>query len=402
MLAEALFIISVGILAYIYIGYPMLINVLSLFFGRDVRMAKCMPRVSIVVAARNEENDIAAKIENTLALEYPHERLEIIVASDCSTDHTDAIVGSFADRGVVLRRASVRLGKTAAQNQAVQASVGDILVFSDATTRLGRNALNRIVRSFADPEVGCVTGQLVYVDKDPLGSGVGSGCRTYWNWEKRIRQSESRLGSLIGVSGCFYAVRRSCYPRLSGEMIDDFVIASEIHLQGLRTVYDPEAVAMEYTNRSASDEFRMRVRVVEQSMNALSRYWKRLRGKWDMFKLQLVSHKLMRYLAPCVLLTAYISNLFLTGQNVVYTLSLGGMTSFYVLALAGWWMDRTDRRLGPLTVPYYFVLANAAAAVALMKFIRGDSHVMWEPVREETEPTAHLRDTDLCVESRDL
>ena len=399
MVAEAIFITSVVVLIYTYIGYPALVYLLSLLFGRDVRTANVTPRVSIIIAARNEEHDIAAKLENTLVLEYPNDRLEVIVASDCSTDQTDAIVRSFADRGVILQRQSVRLGKTTAQNQAVQLSTGDILVFSDATTRLRLSALNRIVRSFADPEVGCVAGQLEY--SDSAASEIGLGCRRYWNWEKRIRLWESRFGSLIGVSGCFYAVRRSCFRNLSGDMIDDFGVASEIHLQGLRTVYDPEALAMESTHQHADEEFRMRVRIIEQSLNALCHYSKRLSRRWDRFRFQLVSHKWLRYLAPCFLVTAYFSNLLLVNYGAPYTVSFIGMTLLYLSALAGWRMDRLHRRMGPLMFPYYFVLANLAAGVALIKFAGGNSRAVWEPVRDKVEPSTPEREPTLCVESQD-
>jgi cellulose synthase/poly-beta-1,6-N-acetylglucosamine synthase-like glycosyltransferase len=388
MVTEAIFITSMMILIYTYIGYPALVFVLSRLFRRDIRMANFTPRVSVIIAARNEEQNIAAKLANTLALEYPNDRMEIIVASDCSMDQTDAIVRSFADRGVILHRQSVRHGKTAAQNHAVHLCSGDILVFSDATTRLSPNAVKRIVRGFADPDVGCVAGQLVYAD--PEDSAVGHGCRSYWNWEKQIKQSESLLGSLIGVSGCFYAVRRTCYPRLSEDMIDDFVIGTEIYLQGLRTVYDPEALAMEYTHRHAIEEFRMRLRVIEQSMNALRRYRRLLSGNWNMFRFQLLSHKWLRYLAPCFLVTAYFSSLLLVNHGALYTASFVGMTLLYLSALAGWRMDRLHHRIGPLVFPYYFVLANVASMVALVKFLRGDSSKIWEPVRERIEPLLKL------------
>ena len=399
MVAEVVFIASVVVLVYTYIGYPALVYVLSLLFGRNVRAANVTPRVSVIIAARNEERDIAAKLENTLALEYPNDRLEIIVASDCSTDQTDAIVRSFAARGVILHQPLVRLGKTAAQNQAVRVSSGDILVFSDATTRLSPSALNRIVRGFADPEVGCVTGQLDYTD--PADSGIGLGCRKYWNWEKRIRLCESRLGSLIGVSGCFYAIRRTCFRNLSGDMIDDFAVASEIHLQGLRTVYDPEALAMEYTHQHAEEEFRMRVRIIEQSLSALRHYSKPLSRRWDLFRFQLVSHKWLRYLAPVFLVAAFFSNLLLVKEGALYTTSLFGMFLLYSSALAGWHMDRLHRRMGPLMFPYYFVLANVAAGVALVKFAGGNSRAVWEPVRDKVEPSTPAREPSLCVESQD-
>jgi cellulose synthase/poly-beta-1,6-N-acetylglucosamine synthase-like glycosyltransferase len=237
-------------------------------------------------------------------------------------------------------------------------SSGDILVFSDATTRLSPSALNRIVRGFADPEVGCVAGQLDYTD--PADSGIGLGCRRYWNWEKQIRLCESRLGSLIGVSGCFYAVRRSCFRNLSGDMIDDFVIASEIHLQGLRTVYDPEALAMEYTHQHAEEEFRMRVRIIEQSLSALRHYSKPLSRRWDLFRFQLVSHKWLRYLAPVFLVAAYFSNLLLVKDGALYTVSFFGMTA--ALFVCPRWLAYGSAvpPRGPLMLPYYFVLANLA------------------------------------------
>ena len=385
MVAEVIFITCVVVLVYTHVGYPALVYTMSRFFGRAVQMGSMTPRVSVIIAARNEAHNIAAKIENTLVLEYPSDRLEVIVASDCSMDETDAIVQSFAARGVVLHRQRLRCGKTAAQNQAVQVSSGDIIVFSDATTRLRADAISRIVRSFADPEVGCVAGQLTYMDQ--TDSGVGLGCRSYWDWEKTIRESESRLGSMIGVSGCFYAVRRSCYPRLPEDMIDDFVIASEIHLQGLRTVYDSEALAMEETQQHGGDEFRMRVRVIEQSLTVLCRYWKPLSGKWDMFRFQLVSHKWLRYLAPCFLCAAYVSNLLIAKHSVLYAGSFAGMTLFVLSAVAGWRRDRLHLPVGPLAIPYYFCLSNLAAAVALMRLVRGDSRTTWEPVRGLAEPS---------------
>jgi len=380
MTAEVVFIISCAVIAYTYAGYPALAYVLSRIFGRPARRADITPKVSVIIAARNEERDIAAKIENALALDYPKEKLEIIVASDSSTDRTDEIVRSYESRGVLLHRQTVRLGKSAAQNQAVRVSSGEILVFSDATTKWHADSVQRIVRSFADPEVGCVAGQLLYAD--PTASAVGRGCSAYWSWEKQIRQSESRLGSLIGVSGCLYAVRRSCHRRLAGDMIDDFVIASEIHLQGLRTVYEPEALAIEHTNRRAVEEFRMRVRVIEQTMSAFHRYRWLLSLRQRMFAFQLISHKVLRYTIPLFLMTAYASNFLVATKDRLYAVTFSGMTLFYLAALAGWVLSRLWRPIGLLTIPYYFALANLASVVAFVKFLRGDSRVVWEPVRD--------------------
>lgn len=381
MLAEIILVGSVLLIVYTYAGYPLLVFVLSRLFSRPVRQNDFTPKVSVIIAAHNEEQDLAAKLENTLALDYPREKLEIIVASDCSTDGTDQIALEYADQGVILHRQIERLGKTRAQKQAVKASSGEILVFSDATTNYAPDALRKIVRSFADSEVGCVAGQLVYEDRS--ATVVGNGCRSYWGYEKFIKRCESRLGSLIGVSGCMYAVRRICQARLANQMIDDFVIATEIYLQGLRTIYEPEAISTEDTNKRGRDEFRMRVRVIAQTMRALYRYREILKpSRHGLYAFQMLSHKVLRYTIPVFLLAALISNWTLMDNHALYYYALVAQAAFYGLALVGWGADRLSVKLGPLGLPYYFALVNAASVAGFWQFIWGGAQVVWEPLRE--------------------
>ncbi len=359
----------------------MLAFALSRLRNRPIRKADITPKVSVIIAAHNEERDIAAKIEKTLALDYPKERLEIIVASDCSTDRTDEIVRAYAESGVILFRQNERLGKTMAQNGAVEISSGEIIVFTDATTSYERDMLRKIVRSFADLQVGCVSSHVVYVDHSK--SSVGQGCRSYWSYEKLIQQSESRMGSMIGVTGCLYAVRRSAYTPLARDMCSDFVIASEVYLKGLRTVYEREAISIEDTNKRSRDEFRMRVRIMEQTMSALSRYRETLNlRRHGMFAFQMLSHKVLRYAVSALLLIAFVSNIFLIGDSRIYQAAMAGQGAFYLAALAGWLVERTGARLGVFALPYYFALANVAIIVAFVKFMRGEAHVVWEPLRE--------------------
>jgi len=387
MIAELILITSVALIAYTYVGYPVLIFILSRLIERPVRRAAITPKVSLIIAAYNEEQDIAAKIENSLALDYPKERLEIIVASDCSTDRTDEIVGEYADRNVRLYRQPERHGKSAVQNRAMKVSAGEILVFSDATTTYEPDVLRKITRNFADPDVGCVAGQLVYID--PSQTAVGKGCRSYWSYEKFLKECESRLGSLIGVSGCLYAIRRSSYARIAQDMSSDFVIASEVHLQGLRTIYDEDAISFEETNRRSRDEFRMRVRVIEQTMSAIDRYRQVLNlRRHSMYAFQMISHKVLRYAVPFFLIAAFISNLFLINSSQIYLLSFSIQTAFYFAALVGFIGERMQMSLGPLALPYYFVMANAASFVAFLKYVRGEAHVVWEPVREVSQPSS--------------
>src|SRR5262245_49265163 len=380
LIAQVVFIAAIAVMAFIYVGYPALMLAISFVFRRPVRRADITPRVSVIIAAYNEERDIKAKLKNTLALDYPRDRMEIIVASDCSTDQTDEIVRRFRRKGVFLYRQPYRFGKTIAQNRAVKVSSGEILIFSDATTMYEPDAIRKIVRSFADPEVGCVAGQLIYVDA--ATSSVGKGCRSYWGYEKFLKRCESHVGSLIGVSGCLYAVRRTCHTRLANDMIDDFVIATEIHLQNLRTVYEPEAIAFEDTNHRSKDEFRMRVRVIKQTMSALGRYRKALNPfRHKMFAFQMISHKILRYTAPFLLVTALVASGSASGSVRWLRIAFLGQLALYGAAIIGGIGERLKIKLGPLAFPYYFTLVNAASFVAFLKAIGGKNYVVWEPIR---------------------
>jgi len=383
---EILFVMSVALIAYASVGYPALIFLLSRLRERPVRKADILPSVSVIIAAYNEEADIGRKIEETLALEYPREKLEVIVASDCSTDRTDEIVQTYAGHGVILHRQRERLGKTMAQNSAAEVSSGEVLVFTDATTGYRPDALRKIVRCFADAEVGCVSSQLVYVDRNE--TAVGRGCRSYFSYEHFLREAESRLGSMIGVTGCLYAVRRSAYTPLEHDMCSDFVIASEIHKKGLRTVEEPEAISIEDTNRKSRDEFRMRVRIMEQTMSALSRYREVLSiRRHGVFAFQMFSHKVLRYSVSVFLLVALISNLMIVNRSGFYQVAIALQMALYGSALAGRVLAHFNARSGALALPYYFVLANLAIIVAFAKHIRGENYVVWEPLRESNRVT---------------
>ncbi|MBI3652048.1 MAG: glycosyltransferase family 2 protein [Acidobacteria bacterium] len=383
--ALILFILALAGIVYTYIGYPVVLYMLSRWLGRPVRAADITPKLSVIIAAYNEAKDIARKLDETLALDYPQDKLEIVVASDCSTDGTDDIVRAYAQRGVILHRRPQRLGKTSAQNHAVGASSGEILIFSDATTHYEADALRKIVRSFADPQVGAVTGNVVYVDRN--ASDVGLGARSYWGYEFFLKQCESLLGSLLGVCGCLYAVRRSSYAQLDEDMSSDFVIASEIYKQGLRTIYDPQAISSEDTNQRGREEFRMRVRIIEQTMSALYRYRALLNPvRHGMYAFQMWSHKVMRYVVPFLLIAAFDANALLVSAGAFFQYLFIGQMLFYGAALVGWLAERLDIRLGKLAIPYYFVLANAASLIAFLKFVGGQSHVTWEPLREGKSP----------------
>ncbi|HEV2706424.1 MAG TPA: glycosyltransferase family 2 protein [Pyrinomonadaceae bacterium] len=380
--AKICFWTGAAALVYTYVGYPLLVAALSRLRPRLVRKrAGWTPSVSVVITAYNEERDLAAKLENTLALDYPKDKLEIIVASDCSSDRTDEIARAYAARGVRLHRQQERLGKTAAQNAAVEQARGEIILFSDATTLYEPDVLRVMMPSFADETVGCVAGRLIYVD--PAATSVGKGARSYWGYESFLKRHESRVCSLIGASGCLYAVRRAAYVPLYNEACSDFIIATKMVEQNLRAVYEPDAVCTEETNRRADKELKMRVRVITQTFTDLWRHralLNPLRGGF--YAVQLLSHKVMRYLAPLFLLLVLIASLALWRTSAFYALAAFAQVCFYAAALLSWLLERVGVRFRPLALPQYFVLANLASLLAFYKFLRGERYARWEPIRE--------------------
>ncbi len=246
------FWVCCGILVYVYVLYPVVIRALAAGFGKALVRDDRQPTVTVVVTAYNEETSIRAKLDNLAELNYPSERLDVLVASDASSDATEQIAATYDPHRVRVLRVEGRLGKTACQNAAAAAASGEFLMFTDATTRVDPDALRHLVGSFADPKVGCVAGCLAYISDS--NSPTGRGGRTYWSYELGLRAAESALGSLIGVSGCLYAVRKSAYRPIDPALISDFVVAMKMREQDLRTVLASDAACFEATLDKGSQE----------------------------------------------------------------------------------------------------------------------------------------------------
>jgi len=387
--AEVILWVSIGALFYTYAGYPLLLAILGRLHSKPVQRAEWTPTVTLIIAAYNEERDLAAKLENSLLLDYPKSSLEIIVTSDCSSDRTDEIAKSFANQGVRLHRQSQRLGKTAAQNAAVEQARGEIILFSDATTQYQPDVLRLMMPSFADASVGCVTGQVVY--KSSADSTVGQGTRSYWNYEFLLKKQESSIGSLIGVCGCMYAVRKSAYVPLYHEACSDFLIATTMARQGLRAIYEPSAVCSEEPNAEANKELAVRVRIITQTFADLWRNRDMLNPlRHGFYAVQLLSHKVMRYLAPAFLLTILLLSGLLASQNTLYAIVFGAQVVFYSIAAISWVFERMGIRVPGLVLPQYFVITNLASLLAFIKLIRGERYVKWEPLREPLNATGKV------------
>lgn len=372
------FLSCVIVLIYIYLGYPLAILIVSIFNNKKVNKEYHDANITILIAAYNEEEHIEATIRNKLELDYPKDKIEIIVISDSSTDKTDEIVKNFVGCGVKLIRQEPRQGKTAALNMAVPHANGDIIVFSDANSIFGHDALRQLVSNFHDPNVGYVTGKMIYINPD--GSPVGDGCSAYMKYENFLRECETKIGSIVGVDGGIDAVRKSLYKPMRADQLPDFVLPLMVIEQGYRVVYEPRALLKESALKSSGDEYRMRVRVSLRALWALFD----MRSLFDfrrfgLFSWQLISHKAMRYLAFLFMVGVYMSNMCLLSRSLLFKLSYILQNMFYMAVTAGYFREKAGKGIGFLYIPYYFIIINAASAHAFIKFLRGQKQVIWTP-----------------------
>lgn len=378
LLVTIAFWACIALLIYVYLGYPLVAALGARMMDRRVQKATQTPKVTIAIAAYNEASVIRQTIENKLALDYPAQRLEILVVSDGSTDETDQIVGSFSGRNVRLIRQEPRQGKTAALNAAVVHARGEIIVFSDANSLYHRDALRHLAANFADRTVGYVTGRMLYMHPD--GSVIGDGCSTYMRYEHFLRGAEVRLGSLVGVNGGIDAVRRRLYQPMSPHQQPDFELPLAVIAQGYRVVYEPNAILNEHALLRSADEYRMRVRVALRALYTLKENRRLLNPiRYGIYAYQLWSHKVLRYGAFVPLTAAYGLNLLLVGQGVTYAVALGAQTAVHLGALTGWYFARRGRSSGPLGTLFYLSLLNVASAHACLKLLAGERQATWNP-----------------------
>lgn len=366
---------------YPYAIYPLLVRIVGALRRKPVaRDDEYRPRVTVVTAAYNEAAHIDATVRNKLQQEYPPELLDVIVVSDESTDGTDEIVRELSTQiaRVRLIRQVPRQGKTAGLNLALPQVQGEIVIFADANSIYRPDAIAKLVRNFADPQVGYVTGKMVYVNPD--GSLVGDGCSAFMRYENALRAAETAVGSIVGVDGGVDAVRRTLYRPMRPDQLPDFVLPLTVLEQGYRVVYEPEAVLTEETLTSESLEYRMRVRVALRALWAL---WDKRNllspKKTGLFAWQLFSHKLMRYLSFVPLGAVIPLNWFLLDCGPIYVATAIGQVVFAVFVAAA---SLGPRALGASALGrycYYFALLNWASAVAFTRFVRGQKQVLWQP-----------------------
>ncbi|UZE97966.1 glycosyltransferase family 2 protein [Alkalimarinus alittae] len=378
---ETLFWFSLALVVYVYIGYPVVIKFLAAQPKKIAADDTHQPTVSILIAAFNEEKEIESTIRNKMALDYPAEKLEIIVVSDESEDRTDEIVESIAQDSAIsikLVRQVPRKGKTSGLNLIVPDATGDIIVFSDANSLYAPDALTQLVKNFADIEVGYVTGKMVYATED--GSIVGDGCSSYMKYENWLREQETQVGSIVGVDGGIDAMRRVLYETLNADQLPDFVQPLKVAEKGYRVIYEPNALLKEEALDDPDREYSMRVRVSLRALWALHDMRQLLNPfKHGVFAFQLISHKLLRYLAFIPLIWVFIANLYILDEGAIYVLAIIGQLAFYGLAYKGKQHTADDDAPVYYTLPYYFTLLNVACLHATWRYIKGEKQVIWKP-----------------------
>lgn len=351
---------SAATILYTFFGYPAILAAWARLRPRPVRASRAhTPSVSLVIAAYNEEEVIAAKIANSFALDYPHELLEVIVAADGSSDRTAEVAA--ADPRVRVVYTPERRGKMAALNRAIAAATGEIVVCSDANNYYPPATLRAIVAPFADPEVGMATGRKQIADADgrPLDKSEG----LYWRYERLIMTWESQIGSVAAAVGEIMAVRRSAFRPLESDTIvnDDFMLAMSTALAGWRVAYAPEALSLEPASATLGDEAKRRARMVSGRMWALWSVLPRLARSRPQLAWQVLSHKALRPAVPVAMVAAALSSLPLARRGGLMALAAAAQAAFYGAAALGWRQDRRGaRRSKLLYLPYYFCRVNLA------------------------------------------
>jgi cellulose synthase/poly-beta-1,6-N-acetylglucosamine synthase-like glycosyltransferase len=370
VLGKALFWGSLGALAWTHAGYPLAAAALARLRPRPVRREEITPDVTVIIAAHDEEDVIGRRVENLLELDYPADRLQIVVASDGSSDGTDEIVQEISAHSPSVRLLKCeRAGKATAQNRAVDASESEIVAFSDANSRWAPDALRRLVRSFADPDVGYVCGQLRLETSDGADQeGL------YWRYELWQRESESAIGSITAGNGAIYAVRRSDYlgwddPRIG----HDFGLPFRLAQQGRRSVYEPGAIAWEKPARDLEDEYGRKVRMMTRSWRPLLD-GSLVRTGNRLYLAELVSHRVLRYGSGVLHLVLLGTSVVLASQGPVYRTALAGQLGVLALALAG----RNRLPFPGAGLAYYYLLTTTATVDALVRYLREGSPATWD------------------------
>jgi poly-beta-1,6-N-acetyl-D-glucosamine synthase len=373
MILAVVFWLAVFLIVFSYVGYPVVMWLLARLVPHSVARGPIEPSVSLIIAAYNEEKTIGSKLENSLALRYPQDKLEILVVADGSNDRTAEIVRAYADRGVRLLHEPGRGGKTAALGRGVNACNGSIVLFSDANTVYQPGTIGTIVRSFADPAVGGVSGRKIVLADDQRAATEGE--QAYWSYESNLKIWESTVGSIATADGEIFAMRRDLFEAPPRHIVhDDMYLTLRLIEKGYRVVFDPDATSAEHASRSLHDEFHLKVRYAAAGYQIMGAFGSMFLPPRSGFAWGFIGHKLLRWLVPLFLVAALASSAFLSGP--LYRLAWWLQVSFYGLAAVGYGVSAT-RSVQLVYFPLYFCTMNVAFFYGLMRAMRGGQSTHW-------------------------
>jgi cellulose synthase/poly-beta-1,6-N-acetylglucosamine synthase-like glycosyltransferase len=376
---EIAFWVCLALVAYAYPGYPLVIRCLAGLFGRRATPPELptdeLPTISLLISAYNEESIIAARIENALAMDYPAERREVVVATDGCSDRTAEVVRGFAGRGVRLLEYPVRRGKATVLNDSIPRLSGAVVILSDANTFTEPDAARRLARWFRDARVGVVCGRLILTDPE-TGSNADS---LYWKYETFLKKCESRLGALLGANGGIYAVRRECFAPIPPDtIVDDFVLPLQAKLRtGCGIVYDPDAVAREETPPDVRAEFRRRARIGAGGFQSVGRLWRLLNPARGWVAFTFFSHKILRWGCPFFLLGLLVTSALLS-DSPLYQALFFAQVAFYLTSALVPFVPTTARPLKPLRLTTMFTGMNVALLLGFWRWALGTQHGIWQ------------------------
>jgi cellulose synthase/poly-beta-1,6-N-acetylglucosamine synthase-like glycosyltransferase len=391
-MAAVLFWVATAVVIYTYVGFPILVLLRARIRPRPHARADITPPVSVIIAAHDEEASIGDRVDNLLALDYPNDKLEIVIGSDGSTDRTVAEARRRDDARVHVLDLS-RTGKATALNRAVAASSGEILVFSDANTAYATNAIGVLVRSFADPTVGGVAGNQVYLPAtakagpgdSAAATAVGVGERSYWDFDRIVKDAESLGGSVISATGAMYAIRRELFREVPDGVTDDFVTSTRVIAARRRLVFEPAAVAYEPVAGSSGREYSRKVRIMTRGLRGVAVARELLDpGRHGFYALQLFTHKILRRLMAIPLLVILVTSPFLWDEGPIYRVAVVGQLLVYGLGIVG--LALRDHAMGRrpwFAIPAFFLLVNIASLHALWNLLSGRRIDRWQPARRD-------------------
>lgn len=384
-MSTIVFFSAISLFFYTYFVYPFLLFLLALLKPKKLfltlRTNETIPSVSLIITAYNEENDIERKIKNSLNLDYPKEKIEIIVVSDGSKDNTDDIVSNYSQKGIKLISLSKRGGKTAAQNFAVKNANSEILIFSDATSIYEKDAIKQIVKNFSDPLVGCVGGKLIFLNSAHSNHALLESKSAFNMYEQFVKRYESIVFTTFGVDGCIYAIRSCLYEPLEEFLTSDFVLPLRVIKKGFRTIFEENAKCYEETPQDTKAEFNRKTRTVKAGLVGFFNMTNFLimSNKKKFVSFGLISHKLLRWLTPFMLISVFISNFVLGFYQNTFFIFFMLQVVFYSLAAIGFFTSM--RKFKVVNLAFNFCLYSVSALVGFIKFIKEKPNEIWETQR---------------------